>query len=185
MARADGIAGSRNGRGLIVAWAIVVSGCTMCPDPYDYSGPVPNGSAPQNEFRARSNGILPIGAAPVPWPSVVTNGPTGPTGERVVRRHGTPTLADDTVTAASAEASVERSEATSVLVAAAVTEVEAAPLDATPRPDPWAVVPDFRDSQAATASAEEERSGDSPSEAPVAVPAPLAETPGWRPRTSR
>ena len=35
----------------------------MCPDPYDYSGPVPNGSTPQNDFRARSNGILPIGAS--------------------------------------------------------------------------------------------------------------------------
>ena len=43
----------------------------MCPDPYDYSGPVPNGSAPQNDFRARSNGIIPIGAAPRPWPPLV------------------------------------------------------------------------------------------------------------------
>ncbi len=47
------------------------TGCTMCPDPYDYSGPVPNGSAPQNDFRARSNGILPIGANPKPWPTIV------------------------------------------------------------------------------------------------------------------
>jgi hypothetical protein len=43
----------------------------MCPDPYDYSGPVPNGSAPQNDFRARSNGIIPIGTAPRPWPPLV------------------------------------------------------------------------------------------------------------------
>lgn len=43
----------------------------MCPDPYDYSGPVPNGSAPQNDFRARSNGIIPVGAAPRPWPPLV------------------------------------------------------------------------------------------------------------------
>jgi len=54
-----------------VAVLAVAAGCTMCPDPHDYSGPVPNGSAPQNDFRARSNGILPLGAAPVPWPSVV------------------------------------------------------------------------------------------------------------------
>ena len=51
--------------------ATVLVGCTMCPDPFDYSGPVPNGSAPQNDFRARSNGIAPIGIAPRPWPPVV------------------------------------------------------------------------------------------------------------------
>ena len=50
---------------------IVLAGCTMCPNPFDYSGPVPNGSAPQNDFRARSNGITPIGAAPRPWPPLV------------------------------------------------------------------------------------------------------------------
>jgi hypothetical protein len=53
----------------------VASGCTMCPDPFDYSGPVPGGSAPQNDFRARSNGILPLGAAPVPWPPIVEASP--------------------------------------------------------------------------------------------------------------
>lgn len=47
------------------------SGCTMCPDPFDYSGPVPNGSAPQNNFLARSNGILPLGASAKPWPPLV------------------------------------------------------------------------------------------------------------------
>ena len=47
------------------------SGCTMCPDPFDYSGPVPNGSAPQNNFLARSNGILPLGASTKPWPPLV------------------------------------------------------------------------------------------------------------------
>lgn len=53
----------------------MLAGCTMCPDPYDYSGPVPNGSAPQNDFRARSNGIVPIGAAPRPWPPIVKRAP--------------------------------------------------------------------------------------------------------------
>jgi len=48
-----------------------MTGCTICPDPFDYSGPVPNGSAPQNDFRARSNGIVPIGMAPRPWPPIV------------------------------------------------------------------------------------------------------------------
>jgi hypothetical protein len=50
---------------------LLVAGCTMCPDPYDYSGPVPNGSVTQNDFRARSNGIAPIDAAPRPWPPLV------------------------------------------------------------------------------------------------------------------
>jgi hypothetical protein len=54
-----------------VALVVLAAGCTMCPDPYDYSGPVPNGSAPQNDFRARSNGIIPIGMAPRPWPPIV------------------------------------------------------------------------------------------------------------------
>lgn len=70
--------------GLLPAFlAMVVTGCTMCPDPHDYSGPVPNGSPPQNDFRARSNGILPIGAAPHPWPTIVkksSGGPRGPAG---------------------------------------------------------------------------------------------------------
>ncbi|MFM8890251.1 MAG: hypothetical protein ACKOTB_01280 [Planctomycetia bacterium] len=55
-----------------LACALVASvGCTMCPDPFDYSGPVPNGSPPQNDFRARSGGILPLGSAPRPWPTIV------------------------------------------------------------------------------------------------------------------
>jgi hypothetical protein len=55
-----------------LACVLVASvGCTMCPDPFDYSGPVPNGSPPQNDFRARSAGILPLGSAPRPWPTIV------------------------------------------------------------------------------------------------------------------
>lgn len=72
-----------------VAGLSIAAGCTMCPDSLDYSGPVPNGSAPQNDFRARSNGILPLGAAPRPWPSIVSaEGGPGP-------RDGIPTLAAD------------------------------------------------------------------------------------------
>jgi hypothetical protein len=55
----------------VIALALVATGCTMCPDPFDYSGPVPNGSAPQNDFMARSNGILPLRAKPAPWPPLV------------------------------------------------------------------------------------------------------------------
>ena len=60
-------------------------GCTMCPDPYDYSGPVPNGSVTQNDFQARSNGITPLGSAPLPWPTVVDATP--------VRGSDAPTIA--------------------------------------------------------------------------------------------
>lgn len=67
----------------------VATGCTMCPDPLDYSGPVPNGSAPQNDFRARSNGILPIGGVVQPWPQIVAR-------EAIPAQAGIPTLADDT-----------------------------------------------------------------------------------------
>jgi hypothetical protein len=53
---------------LLVALA---AGCTICPNPFDYAGPVPNGSVTQNDFRARSGGIIPIAAVPRPWPALV------------------------------------------------------------------------------------------------------------------
>ena len=62
------------GRAVVLAAAALLTGCTMCPDPYDYTGPVPNGSTPQNDFRARSRGIIPLGSAPRPWPSIVKQG---------------------------------------------------------------------------------------------------------------
>jgi hypothetical protein len=70
MARVDSFL-RRSGSLAAVAGASLLAGCTMCPDPYDYSGPVPNGSVTQNDFRARSKGIVPIGAAPRPWPPLV------------------------------------------------------------------------------------------------------------------
>lgn len=57
-----------------MATVLLGTGCTMCPDPFDYSGPVPNGTAPQNNFRARSQGILPIGRHPGTWPPLVEKG---------------------------------------------------------------------------------------------------------------
>ncbi len=54
-----------------VVAVICFAGCTMCPNPFDYAGPVPNGSAPQNDFQARSNGVIPIGITPRPWPPLV------------------------------------------------------------------------------------------------------------------
>ena len=53
----------------------ITAGCTMCPDNYDYAGPVP-GSSPQTDFRVRSNGLRPIGAAARPWPRIVKAGST-------------------------------------------------------------------------------------------------------------
>ena len=58
---------------LSCAWVVCLglAGCTMCPDPFDYSGPVPNGAVTQNDFAARSNGIRPVRATPLPWPPLV------------------------------------------------------------------------------------------------------------------
>ncbi|MFM8735747.1 MAG: hypothetical protein ACKOC8_11195 [Pirellulales bacterium] len=127
MDRLGRFAASWGGRFAAVTVAVALSGCTMCPDPYDYSGPVPNGSAPQNNFRARSNGILPIGGTARPWPPLVGKRPPGhrhQAGCRCGRRHGTPTPADPAVTqAAVMEPIPEQDEPTSVLVAAAVDEM--------------------------------------------------------------
>lgn len=60
----------------IVLTTVGTAGCTMCPDLFDYCGPVPNGSVAQNDFAARSNGILPLRAAPSPWPRLVADEPT-------------------------------------------------------------------------------------------------------------
>lgn len=73
---------SWSGRGMrlaAVALSLLATGCTMCPDPFDYAGPVPNGSVAQNDFAARSNGILPVRATPLPWPPIVQASPQQPT----------------------------------------------------------------------------------------------------------
>ena len=85
MIASDGTAflGRRGIRLAAVAVSLLATGCTMCPDPFDYAGPVPNGSVAQNDFAARSNGILPVRATPLPWPPIVQASP------------GQPTLADE------------------------------------------------------------------------------------------
>ena len=59
--------------------SLLATGCTMCPDPFDYSGPVPNGSVAQNDFAARSNGNRPVRATPLPWPPIVDSSRQQPT----------------------------------------------------------------------------------------------------------
>lgn len=64
---------------LLVVATVAGGGCTMCPDPFDYSGPVPNGAVTQNDFAARSNGTRPVRATPMPWPPFVESSGPVPT----------------------------------------------------------------------------------------------------------
>jgi len=73
--------------------SLVATGCTMCPDPFDYAGPVPNGSVTQNDFAARSNGTRPVRGTPLPWPPIVDS----------TRRQPTPADEIDTTVLVAAE----------------------------------------------------------------------------------
>jgi len=197
-----------SGRIAIVAVAALLAGCTMCPDPYDYSGPVPNGSSPQNDFRARSNGILPVGAAPVPWPPIVkASGVEGRDGPKLAAqrsgkegRQAVPTLADPAVESAAGD--VAQIEPTSVLVTAAVEAAATEPSAA----EPDHVIPVIGESDGESPesdhSTESERSEtESAALTPIAPPTappvaaemppvvveipPFVETPGWRQRQGR
>lgn len=186
-----------------MAVAALLAGCTMCPDPYDYSGPVPNGSSPQNDFRARSNGILPVGAAPVPWPPIVkASGVEGRDGPQLAAqrrgkggRQAVPTLADPAVDSAASDEAGAQIEPTSVLVTAAMEGVATEPSAA----EPDHVIPVIGESDGESPesddSTESERSEtESAALTPVASPAPppvvvemppFVETPGWRTRQAR
>jgi len=165
-------------------------GCTMCPDPFDYSGPVPNGSSPQNDFRARSNGILPLGAAPRPWPLIVKNG-----GDRVdgpQENEPKPTLADDLA--------VDQNNAGELQQTVAVVgeSADEAGMDGRPVAVPEAVgsaadtlepVPVVGATEASPAAApgepaaaEEPPAVPRPAVAPAVPPLQIGETPGWRTR---
>jgi hypothetical protein len=181
-------------RRLLVACAcaaMTVAGCTMCPSPYDYSGPVPNGSAPQNDFRARSNGILPLGAAAKPFPPVVKAAPqptpAAPTAEKPLVAE-----AEDDVLRLSAEVPV--AEADTDDAAEAAGEVEDAPVPAgdvaadsagqevgdETEPPPAAPVTIASDS---TTDREPGAATEPRLEpVPVAAEPALRETPGWRTR---
>lgn len=151
-------------------------GCTMCPDPYDYSGPVPNGSVAQNDFHARSNGITPLGSVPLPWPTVVDGTPArgadAPTIAAAESESDSPALVPDDVLEIPTEASVLTDE-----------EIASEPLPA----DDEAV---RMLSAAEEASAEEmqmdvaQMDGAPESEAPAAVePQPATPLPTLEPRT--
>lgn len=186
----------------VAALGLASAGCTMCPDPFDYSGPVPNGSSPQNDFRARSNGILPLGAAPKPWPPLVKDGVVNP----VSPQDRTPTLAEEPSADGAESGDVEQtvavlgeSEGETVAsgqprtagdaVVAAQPVLESAP----PRGD----VPVAEESAKQPQAPIQENKGGTPvsptaaepppamSSAPVIPPLPpiqAAETPGWRAR---
>jgi hypothetical protein len=147
---------------LAAVLAAAAGGCTIGPDPFDYTGPVPNGSPPQNDFRARSNGILPLGAAPRPFPPLVDAGPVPAAPQSSVATDdaadgGVRVVAADTPIVAAESVDVELNGAESAPVESGVS-ADAAVEDAVP---PGAAeVPPVQQ----------------------AVPAPLAETPGWRPR---
>lgn len=212
MDRAGRLAPSSPGRVAMAAAVALLSGCTMCPDPFDYSGPVPNGSAPQNDFRARSNGILPIDAAPKPWPPIVRT-PGGEhdaiahaDGGTTVARRREPTLAvpEAAVATVIAESDEATEESVSVLVAEtdasdplppARVDVddEAMPLAAEPSDTDAAVDPDLDEgpvsegethAEPVVAAAAEEGEAEPPVVGPpaAATPPSLPETPGWRRR---
>jgi hypothetical protein len=156
------------------------AGCTMCPDPYDYSGPVPNGSAPQNDFRARSGGILPLGAAACPWPPLV--GKSSAAVDEIVRagvagglRQATfqePTPADPPFDSAGVDDPAGPMETMSVLVVPEDVD------DGMPE-SPVLVVAEPAEHH----SPEPADAGDAVAAVPVTtVAVPLAETPGWRSR---
>jgi hypothetical protein len=171
----------------VVAVVLASTGCTICPDPFDYSGPVPDGSPPQNDFRARAGGILPVGAAPKPWPPIVKD---------VGRPDEMPVIADDeSVDQSPVVAEEDQTELrqTSVLVPQrdvdaaddAGTVEPAAGVDLAPVPAATpAAAPPALPLQVDTplpAGLSVEAGVASPAMAPTPSPEPR-ESPGWRPR---
>lgn len=162
------------GGGWCLAILLVSAGCTMCPDPFDYSGPVPNGSPPQNDFRARSNGILPLGVAPHPFPPLVND-------------------SDDQGTPASDTDGSPGDAGTTAVIATSVEDRDAAADDGDVTvPEPIGEA----DSTIEAEPAPQDTAVDLPSESPVTAPSPdpeaseevavverppgSRETPGWR-----
>jgi hypothetical protein len=159
----------------MAALALASVGCTMCPDPFDYSGPVPNGSATQNDFRARSHGILPLGASPTPWPLIVKEG-------------GDPTVAESTPTPAD-DATDEELRQTVAVVSESADEVEPEQVLASADREADALQPTLTPVPAVDTAKNVAVDVPGPVQPPqsTVVPAaaptlPLGETPGWRAR---
>jgi len=179
----------------VAAMGLASVGCTMCPDPFDYSGPVPNGSSPQNDFRARSNGILPLGAAPKPWPLIVKN--SGATAEGPRENEPTPTLADEAdadglqqtvavVGESAEEAGVDgQPEVVPEETGSTPDELKPVPVATAPTGTPHAVKEEAAAEQAVAedgAPEEEPQALPQPPVVPVSPPFQTSETPGWRAR---
>jgi len=212
--RPGGTKGPPSGRGRMVAsrlkrgpqaraWALATAaalglasaGCTMCPDPFDYSGPVPNGSSPQNDFRARSNGILPLGAAPRPWPLIVKNDGRPDAGPD--QDEPTPTLADEDIPADLQQTVAVVGESSDDFGAEGELEAESGEaVSPALEPVPAAVEPTDAPQEAAEVTLEQAESeteqapvvpSNLPQSEPVVttengVPFQAGETPGWRSR---
>lgn len=157
----------------VAACLVLATGCTMCPDPLDYAGPVPNGSAPQNDFRARSNGILPLGGVAQPWPQIVSTGEPAPT------ENGIPTLAD------TGERTSDDDAAPAPVVSVLVGD-EADPAAVVVADAP--IAPRASDAAASTPSGPTTKDDDivamllPPHEQPAPVIPPGRESPGWKRR---
>ncbi len=176
--------------------ALLAAGCTMCPDPYDYSGPVPNGSAPQNDFAARSNGILPTGANPRPFPPVVKAAPqpvpAAPVGEEPPAEEPKLAASEAGLLRLAAEEPMDEAEQVSADESAEIPTAASADAPvggATPAAavanEPAAAAPAAAETAAEPqpdSAAWRERGGEpDPEPAGAAEPA-LRETPGWRSR---
>lgn len=165
--------------------ALVVAGCTMCPDPLDYAGPVPNGSAPQNDFLARSNGILPTGVAPKPFPPLVQAEPAGeesptaepksPEEEPVTTEPKIATAEDDVLRLSAEEAVAESGEGEAVspeeVAAPPAVMAEATTEEPEPAAEPQPDTDAWRPRGAG------EPAGSAADSGPI-----QRETPGWRAR---
>lgn len=159
----------------VLAVMSTAGGCTMCPDPLDYSGPVPNGSSPQNDFRARSGGILPLNAAPRPWPQIVRAGEADAEAASDGGEDATVETVSVLQPADAAAPADEPRAATDTVPAAASPEpaLETVPADgAEPAPADAAAAPAQPIDGGVTAEARAE---------PMTA-SQVVETPGWRPR---
>jgi hypothetical protein len=179
---------------LTAAVLAVATGCTMCPDPYDYSGPVPNGSAPQNDFRARSNGIIPIGMLPKPWPQIVKRDSDASGDEAVVSAGDV--RVPDLVAQALADDIGPEDDASIAVARVSAEETEPSEQESASETDP-VVVPEVdlepigpEAAEPATDAAEPELETAADILPPPPRPAsqvpvgPVSrETPGWRPRS--